>query len=58
MQTVLYQELQPGDILLIDEGAVSLTLEEKSGRRARLKIEANKDVQIATITTVVVEGKQ
>lgn len=42
--------------MVINEGEVLLTLEEKTGRRARLKVEASVEVKIQTIKTSVLMG--
>ena len=40
----VYQELSPGDTLVIGNGT-RVTLEHKSGRRARLRIESTEDIE-------------
>lgn len=43
-------ELKVGDTLVIDDGKVKLTLEQKSGQVARLSVQANRAVQISKQT--------
>lgn len=38
MQRSLYVDLEPGESVGVNGGKVRLTLEQKSGRRARLKV--------------------
>lgn len=43
---VSHWDVRVGESLLLDGGRIKVTVEEKSGQRARLSIDANKDVQI------------
>ena len=45
----LHIELRVGDSISIDAGRVTLFLEEKSGRRARLRFDAETDVSIEPV---------
>lgn len=42
-------EIRTGETVAIDGGRVLVTLEEKSGQRARLRFEATKDVAIERV---------
>jgi len=42
----LFVELEEGDRVAIDNGRIAVTLEKKSGRKARLKIDADKSIKI------------
>jgi len=44
MSTLLI-DMEPGDALDIS-GAVKITIEEKTGRRARVRVEADRSVQV------------
>ena len=43
--STLLMDVEPGESVEIG-GTATITLEEKTGRRARLKIEADKSVQV------------
>lgn len=42
----LYMDLEPGDVVDVDDGRIQFTVVEKSGRRARVKIEADRSIPI------------
>jgi hypothetical protein len=47
--TGLSVELKVGESVSIDNGRITVTLEDKSGRRARLNISASPDVKIRPV---------
>lgn len=44
--TILRRELEAGEQLSLDDGRVVITLEEKSGRKARFKVEIQPWVRV------------
>lgn len=44
--TILRRELEAGETLSFDNGRVVITMEEKSGRKARLKIQISADIAV------------
>jgi pyruvate kinase len=48
MRTRLSLELRVGDRVEIDDGRVVLVLEQKSGQRARFRVEADEDVPVCS----------
>lgn len=44
--TTLRRELEAGETMSFDNGRVVITMEEKSGRKARLKIQIDAGVQL------------
>lgn len=44
--TILRRELEAGESVSFDNGRVVITMEEKSGRKARLKIEIESTIRL------------
>ncbi len=44
--TILRRELEAGESLSFDDGRVVITMEEKSGRKARLKIQIHSAIAV------------
>lgn len=42
----LFMDLEPGDVVDVDDGRIQLTVVEKSGRRARVRFEADRSIPI------------
>jgi pyruvate kinase len=42
----LFMDLIPGDGLEMDNGRIKVTVEDKSGRRVRLRVDATKDIPV------------
>lgn len=47
--SVLMMDMEPGDAISIN-GPAKITIEDKTGRRARIRIEADKSVQVIRLT--------
>lgn len=47
----LYQDLKKGDSLDIDDGRVVITVEEKTGSRTRVKIDADRSVKVRKVAS-------
>jgi sRNA-binding carbon storage regulator CsrA len=46
-------DLRVGESMTIEDGRITVTLEEKSGQRARLRIEAPADVDVHRINPTI-----